>query len=267
MKIKVNGVELDYNFYEMESSAVVVFVHAFPFNQKMWNPQVEFLKGKCSILTYDCRGFGQSEIGDGQYMFENFVDDFIELLRSLKIEKVVACGLSMGGYILLRSYEKQPSLFHALILCDTRAEADGNEAKIRRAQMLHLLKSHGKEKFTDEFMRTVLSPKTLENKKDITTLARNMIIENDERGIAGALIALATRTDTTHILEKIDVPVLLIAGEDDSLTPPSVARSMGEKIKNSQIAVIPDAGHLSNFENSEVFNDVLLKFLKNLNLV
>lgn len=264
MKIKVNGVELEYNFYKVESAPVIAFIHAFPFNQKMWNPQIEFLRGKFSILTYDVRGLGQSEVGDAQYMFENFVDDFIELLKSLKIEKVIACGLSMGGYIILRSYEKQPSLFHALILCDTRAEADGNEAKIRRVQMLHLLKSHGKKKFVEEFLKSALSPKTFEDKKDIVLFAENMILENDEKGIAGNLIALSTRTDTTHILEKIDVPSLIIVGEDDAITPPPVAHSLNSKIKNSWIEIIPSAGHLSNIENSEKFNEAIYKFLKDI---
>ena len=89
MKAKINGINIDYNFYPVEESPTVVFVHGFPFNQKMWQPQVEVLKGKCSILTYDGRGLGQSEVGDGQFMFENLVDDFIELLRSLKIETVI----------------------------------------------------------------------------------------------------------------------------------------------------------------------------------
>ncbi len=261
MKIKINGVEIDYNFYEVESSAVIAFVHAFPLSQKMWSSQVEALKGKYSILTYDCRGLGQSEVGDGQYMFENLVDDFIELLRSLKVEKVIACGLSMGGYVILRAYEKQPSLFHALVLCDTRSEADGNEAKIRRAQMLHMLKSHGKEKFADEFIKGALSPKTFQNKNEVVSFVKNLIIENDEKGIAGTLIALATRTDTTHILEKINTPVLIIVGEDDLLTPPSLAQAINSKIKNSEIVLIPKAGHLSNLENSERFNENLLKFL------
>ncbi len=262
MKIKINGVNIDYNFYAVEDTPTVVFVHGFPFNQKMWEPQVELLKGRCSILTYDGRGLGQSEVGDGQFMFENLVDDFIELLRSLKIEKVIACGLSMGGYIILRAYEKQPTLFHALILCDTRSEADGNEAKLKRAQMLHILKFHGKMKFADEFIKTILSPKTFERNNEVVNFVRDMIIQNDDVGIAGNLIALSTRTDTTHLLEKIDIPVLIIVGEDDALTPPTIAQTLHSKIKNSHLEIIPSAGHLSNLENIEKFNDAILNFLK-----
>ncbi len=262
MKAKINGINIDYNFYPVEESPTVVFVHGFPFNQKMWEPQVEVLRGKCSILTYDGRGLGQSEVGDGQFMFENLVDDFIELLRSLKIETVIACGLSMGGYIILRAYEKQPKMFHALILCDTRAEADGNEAKLKRAQMLHILKFHGKEKFADEFIKTVLSPKTFELKKEIVNFVYDMIVQNNEIGIAGNLIALSTRTDTSHLLEKIDIPVLIVVGEDDALTPPTLAQTLHSKIKNSHLEIIPSAGHLSNLENAEKFNDAILNFLK-----
>ncbi len=262
MEIKVNGFVINYNLHQLESSPVVVFVHAFPLNQKMWEGQVKALRDKFSILTYDLRGFGKSEVGDGQYMFENHVDDFIELLLSLKIEKVIACGLSMGGYVLLRAYEKNPSFFHALILCDTRAESDGNEAKLRRNQMLHILKFHGKEKFIDEFVKTALSQKTFERNYEVVEFVKKLIYENDEKGIAGNLISLSTRTDTTSVLEKIDVPTLIIVGEDDALTPPALAREINLKIKESELVVIPNAGHLSNLENAEEFNRAILNFLQ-----
>ena len=262
MEIKVNGFVINYNLHQLESSPVVVFVHAFPLNQKMWEGQVKALRDKFSILTYDLRGFGKSEVGDGQYMFENHVDDFIELLLSLKIEKVIACGLSMGGYVLLRAYEKNPSFFHALILCDTRAESDGNEAKLRRNQMLHILKFHGKEKFIDEFVKTALSQKTFERNYEVVDFVKKLIYENDEKGIAGNLISLSTRTDTTSVLEKIDVPTLIIVGEDDALTPPALAREINLKIKESELVVIPNAGHLSNLENAEEFNRAILNFLQ-----
>ncbi len=261
MEIKINGFKINYNLHLVESTPVVVFVHAFPLNQKMWEEQVKILQGKFSILTYDLRGFGKSEVRDGQYMFENHVDDFIELILNLKIEKVIACGLSMGGYVILRAYEKNPSLFHALILCDTRAEPDGNEAKLRRNQMLHILKFHGKDKFIEEFIKTALSPKTFEGKQGIIDLVKGLIAENDEKGIAGNLIALSTRTDTTSVLDKIDIPTMIIVGEDDALTPPELAREINSRIKGSELVIISNAGHLSNLENVEEFNRAILNFL------
>jgi 3-oxoadipate enol-lactonase len=262
MEIKVNGFKINYNLQLVESTPVVVFVHAFPLNQKMWDDQVKALQGKFSVLTYDLRGFGKSEVGDGQYMFENHVDDFIELILSLKFEKVIACGLSMGGYVILRAYEKNPSLFHGLILCDTKAEADGNEAKLRRNQMLHILKFHGKEKFIEEFIKTAFSPKTFEKKPEVVELVKGLIAENDEKGIAGNLIALSTRTDTTSLLDKIDIPTMFIVGEDDVLTPPALAREIISRIKGGELVVISNAGHLSNLENSEEFNRAILNFLE-----
>jgi pimeloyl-ACP methyl ester carboxylesterase len=87
---------------------------------------------------------------------------------------------------------------------------------------------------------------------------------NPPAGICGALLALASRTDTTASLPQISVPTLILVGEQDALTPPSVAKAVREKIRNSELHVIPCAAHMSNLENRAEFNQHLLEFLEEL---
>jgi 3-oxoadipate enol-lactonase len=241
---------------------VITFVHAFPLNHKMWQPQIALLKDRCRVIVPDLRGFGKTDAGDGQYTLELFVDDLIELLDHLKIQKTVVCGLSMGGYIVLRAVERNPERFRGLVLGDTRSEADSNEAKLKRSAAIKAVKQQGVAAFADDFVKTALAPQTLAVKRNIVTTVKNLAQESSPIGICGALLAMAARTDTTASLMRIDVPTLILVGEHDALTPPAEAKSLQDKIRDAELHVIPDAAHISNLENPQEFNERLLAFLE-----
>ena len=249
------------HYVERGRGIPVIFIHGFPFSHRMWEPQLLALPDYFRKVAYDIRGHGESHIGDGQYSIEFFVDDLIALLDYLGIEKAVVCGLSMGGYIALRAIEREPSRFLGLVLCDTRSTPDDNKAKIQRAQSVLDVRQHGVAKYADEFSKKVFSPGTVKNNPSVVEMIRDVIALNPPRGIAGTLLALAARTDTTDALAGISVPTLILVGEHDELTPPSDARAMQQKITNVELHVIPDAGHLSNLDNPTVFNEKLLAFL------
>lgn len=240
----------------------LVLIHAFPLNHTLWNPQVQALSAKHRVISYDIRGHGESDVGDGQYTIELFVDDLIDLLDRLKIEKTILCGLSMGGYIALRALERHPERFSALVLCDTRSEADSNEAKIKRSAGLRLLKEKGVPFFAEEFVKQAFAPGTFKTNPGVVQTVKEMILKNPPLGIGGALLALASRTDTTESLKQIKIPTLVLVGEKDQITPPPVVLAMKEKIPDAQMHVIPQAGHFSNFENPAEFNRRLVAFLR-----
>ena len=242
----------------------VTLVHAFPLSHKMWQPQIELLKDSYRVVAPDLRGFGQTDAGDGQYTLEFFVDDLIELLDHLKIPKTVVCGLSMGGYIVLRAIERNPERFSGLVLCDTRSEADSNEAKIKRAGAIKTVKTQGVAAFADGFVKTVLTPQTFAARPQLVTAVKNLVQASSPIGIGAALLAMASRTDTTASLPKIGVPTLILVGEQDALTPPAAAQSMHSKIPNAELHILPNAAHMSNLENPHEFNQHLLAFLKEL---
>jgi 3-oxoadipate enol-lactonase len=262
MKFNSAGVEIAYEVEGPRTGIPVVFIHGFPFNRSMWKPQTAVLRNDFHLITYDVRGHGGSGTGDGQYTVELFVDDLIALLDHLKISRCVAAGLSMGGYIALRAIERNPERFRALVLCDTRSEADGNEGKIRRAAQAKAVKTDGSTKFAEAFVGAVFAKETLDGNPALVEAVKAMIRGTTPLSIAGTLIALACRTDTTASLFTVKVPTLILVGKSDTLTPVSASQAMKDKIPGSTMHIIPKAGHLSNMENPDDFNEHLASFLK-----
>lgn len=240
----------------------VLFVHGFPFNLETWEPQMRALPNHFRAIAYDIRGHGQSDVGDGQYSIEFFVDDLIALLDHLVIEKTVVCGLSMGGYIALRAVERQPERFNGLVLCDTKSEPDSNEGKVKRAASLKAVKTNGVEQFAEGFVKSVFAESTFRNNTSIVEKVKSIIKSNSSLGIGGTILALASRTDTTSVLAKLSVPTLILCGEHDALTTPKDAGFMHDRAKGSSMYLVPNAAHLSNLENPAFFNEKLLSFLK-----
>jgi pimeloyl-ACP methyl ester carboxylesterase len=228
----------------------------------MWQNQIEALKDDYFCIAYDVRGLGESTVGDGQYTLEAYVDDLFTLIRELNLNKPILCGLSMGGYIALRAVEREQAIFSGLILCDTKSEADDDNAKLKRAAGIAQINSGEFIKFIDSFVTNCFAPETPkeDEKMFLTTLFKAH--KHDPIGVKGAIIAIMSRTDTTVSLSKIKLPTLVLCGSFDALTPPSVMRHLAEKIPNSEFAVIPRAGHMSPLENPNGVNDLIIGFLK-----
>lgn len=263
MLATINGADLYYTDAGSPDAVPILFVHGFPFSSDMWKGQVQMLSDRkdLRIVTYDLRGHGRSGAGDGQYTIELFVDDLIALMDRLKIGKTILCGFSMGGYIALRAIERNPDRFNALILCDTMSAADSNDAKLRRARSVKLVKEEGVERFAEGFLKVVFTPETFATKPDVVDGIKKIILSNSPLGICGALLAMAGRTDTTDSLSRIAVPTLILVGEHDAVTPPDAAKLMRDRIPNSKLYLVENAAHMSNLENRETFSDHLAKFV------
>lgn len=262
MKATINGLTMEYQTEGPRTGLPVVFIHGFPFSRAMWAPQIEAVKDRHYAVSYDVRGHGGSAVGDGQYSVEYFVDDLIGLLDHLRISRAVLVGLSMGGYIALRATERHPERVRGLVLADTRAEADGNEGKVKRAQQARIVKSEGMRRFAEPFLAGLFDERTFRTMPETVELIRTLILGTAPAAVAGTLLALAARTDSTASLYAIRVPTLILVGQHDALTPPSASRAMKEKIPGAELHVIPRAGHVANLENAPAFNDHLREFLE-----
>jgi pimeloyl-ACP methyl ester carboxylesterase len=227
----------------------------------MWGTQIEVLKNSHRVIAYDLRGQGKSEVGDGQYTLELLVDDLITLLDNLRVERAILCGLSMGGYVALRAIERNTDRVRALILCDTRSEADSNETKLTRAASIKTIKENGVKAYAKVFLNGALFPTGLKDNDGVQAAAK-IIHQNQAIGLCGTLLALAGRTDTTSFLPRIRVPTLILVGESDRITPPELSSKMHSLIQNSELHVLPHAAHMSNMENPVEFNAHLLNFLQ-----
>jgi pimeloyl-ACP methyl ester carboxylesterase len=242
----------------------IVFVHGFPFDHYMWEEQIKEFSGNYYCITYDIRGLGESPAGDGQLTIESLVDDLEKILNELRLDRPVLCGFSMGGYISLRASERIAEKFRALILCDTKSLADDNEGKIKRAAGVRLINDDGVDNFVNQFVPNCFSETFMvEHKSEFEKVLSRSRLSNPD-GVKGCLLAMAGRTDTTNYLSMINMPVLLICGEEDKLTPPDVMQSMDDKIKNSKMIVIEGAGHIAPVERPEIINKEILKFLSGL---
>jgi 3-oxoadipate enol-lactonase len=239
----------------------VVFLHGFPFSHEMWKGQIEIVCKGFRAIAYDIRGHGKSYVGEAQFTIEHHVDDLISMLDFLKIEKTIIVGLSMGGYITMRALERNPERFKAAVLCDTKSEADTNEGKLKRFDAMKAVRDHGSEVFAEAFAKNVFAPESFKTKPDAIAFIKNIIKHTPSLSIAGTLLALASRTDTTSSLSTIRIPTLILVGEKDITTPPANSHSLHEKITNSELHIIPNAAHMSNLENPEEFNRHLRSFL------
>tara|TARA_B110001454_G_C12723280_1_gene436250 strand:- start:2603 stop:3403 length:801 start_codon:yes stop_codon:yes gene_type:complete len=239
----------------------ILFLHGFPFNGSLWKPQIEFFQNKRIVLAPDLRGHGSGPKGNAPWMILDFVDDLHELLVKARVEKVILCGHSMGGYVALEFIHKYPHLVESLILVGSRADADSNDVKDQRFKTLEKIRSEGLENFADDFSKLVLSDVRSEEKKELKKTVQNMILSNDIEDVMMVIGAMASRKDSTPILKEISCPTMVIVGADDRITSWGVNHSMARRITNCQFAKVADAGHLVNREQPEKFNALIDTFI------
>lgn len=260
--VQVEGARIAYDTYG-SSKPAVVFLHGFPLNRLMWAPQVEALRGVGRLVVPDMRGMGSSELSNGTTSMERMADDVHGLVESLDLAPVVLVGLSMGGYVALSYYRKYREEVRALVLVDTRAEADDEKARENRTKMIEEVQAKG-----PSAVATAMIPKLLseEAQKDAEVVAevRRMIETTSPAGIIGALRGMAERPDSTDLLGEIAVPTLVVVGSEDTVTPPEGAEAFAAAIPDAQFEVIDGAGHLSTFEKPDEFNDLVREFLEEL---
>lgn len=260
MKVEVNG--LTAFLHGNKNNPPIIFVHAFPHDRRMWEKQTEFLAKEFFIITYDVRGFGDSEIGDGQYTMEQYADDLISLVNALGINKPLACGLSMGGYILFRAMEKAQEKFSGVVFMDTRTEADDNAGKLKRAGAIKEINENGLTKFAEDFVKNCVWEKSIENGNEGYLKALEIAKSQNPTGVKGALLAMVSRTDTTDGLARLEIPACIICGEHDKLTPPETMQKIADKIRNAEFHVVKEAGHLSNLEQPSAVNKIIYEFAR-----
>lgn len=261
LNMTINNLIVSYNDLGPDDAPVIIFIHGFPFNKSSWDMQMDALKEDYRVIAYDVRGHGNSDAGLGDFFIELFVKDLLSLMNKLNINKASLCGLSMGGYIALSAMEKYPERIESMILSDTQCVADSVEAKEKRIKTIEKIKEIGLEKFAEESIKNLFAPDSFSTKKDEAEAVKEMIMNTSKQTLFSTLRALAERNDTCHRLHEIKVPVLVMVGKEDKITPIAAARFMHEKIKDSRLKLISHAGHVSNMENPDSFNFQLIKFM------
>jgi 3-oxoadipate enol-lactonase len=167
-----------------------------------------------------------------------------------------------GGYAVLGLLRHAARYVRGLVLADTRAEADTQVARQGREKMLALVRERGVAAVAEDMLPRLLGPSTHREQPGLVERVRALMLSNSADAVAGAILALSSRSDSTALLPSIHVPTLIIVGEEDILTPPALSETMHRAISGSELVTIPRAGHLSNLEQPEAFNSALARFLQ-----
>jgi pimeloyl-ACP methyl ester carboxylesterase len=261
--VRANGTDISY--YDFGKGHLpIIFIHGFPFDKSMWKPQLDFFKYAQRVIAYDIRGFGKSKAGSEQISISLIADDLIGLMDALQIDKAVVCGLSMGGYVLLNAVSRFPERFEAIILSDTQCNADSPETREKRYKTIQQIEAGGLTDFAEGFVKNIFCKESLTDKKELVENIKNVILSTDGLTITGTLNALALRGEICSLLKEIKVPALVLCGKEDTVTTPEQAQILQNNITNSRLYSIENAGHMSNLEQPNEFNQHLTNFISRL---
>ncbi len=229
-----------------------VLLHACPRDECLWEPQLALADHGWRVVAPRLRGASMDDLAAG----------VVDLLDALGIESAIVGGLSMGGYAAFALYRRAARYFHGLILADTRPQADTPDGVANRRKMLALVGEGGPPAVAADMLPKLLGETTRGSNAAVVERVRALILDQTAETIAGAITALMTRPDSTPLLEKIDIPTLVVVGAEDTITPPPLSEQMRDAIRGAELAVIPGAGHLSNVEQPAAFNAALTRFLE-----
>jgi len=251
---------LDIGYDDVGTGVPLLFVHAFPLNRTMWAPQVSALVERCRCVAADLRGFGDSSVLP-PYSMDQYADDLAHLLDQLRIDQVTLVGCSMGGYASFAFWRRHRNRVRALVLADTRAGADSEETRAKRRQLIEVARTEGSTAVANLQIPSLVGKTTRERQPGTYDAVHRVMAQAPVEGIIGAIESMMLRPDSSATLATIDVPTLIIVGEEDVPTPVKEARAMHERIAGSRLEIIAQAGHLCNLERPAAFNHLLTEFL------
>ena len=247
-----------------EEGHAVLMLHAFPLSSSMWVDQLgAFYQYRIPAIAPNVYGVEGSDMRPN-WSFDDYIEELVPLLSDLGIHQVTLVGLSMGGYQAFEFYRHYPHMVRSLVLCDTRAEADSPEALQSRKEFSAAVRQKGSEEALLRMQPNVFAPGLEDKNPAVAETFKAIVTHQTGEVIAAALEAIARRKDSTATLETISCPVTFITGKEDRLTPPPLAESMHKAVNGSVLHLIDEAGHLSNMEQPDEFNALLLDHLNRL---
>jgi 3-oxoadipate enol-lactonase len=259
MRVKANGIEINYELSGKTGGPVVMMSHSLGSSLTMWEPQLASLKPFFQVLRYDTRGHGGTEAPRGLYSIELLAEDAIGLLDVLDIQRIHWVGLSMGGMIGQCLALNYPDRLMSAILCDTSSVIPP-EAQPLWQERIGIVREKGVKALLEPTLERWFTPSFLSGHSDSLTRIRNEFIATPAEGYIGCIEAIRKMSYLDR-LHEIKLPVHIIVGDDDPGMPLAAAKEMQSRIENCRLDVIPSARHLSNLEQPQAFNSALMGFL------
>ena len=249
-------------FYDVIGSGPdVVLLHPFPLNHNFWKPVADQLSTRYRLILPDLRAHGNSAAGDGPVTMQKLAEDLAALCREERVAKAYFVGVSIGGYTMFEFWRRHREQVAALVLANTRASAETPEGRANRLAIADKVLREGTAGFIEEMLQKLTSPVTRSNRPDIVDAARRMMQQMSPQDVAVVQQGMADRPDSIPTLKNIDVPTLILIGEDEAMAESELMR---QHIAGSRLQVIPRAGHYAALEQPEVFADMLCSFFEGL---
>lgn len=243
----------------------VVLLHAFPLNASMWSAQREALSGSYRVICPDQRGFGGTQLGHDldDPTLDDVADDVAAMLDARKVDTCVLGGLSMGGYVAMAVLRRHPERVTGLILADTKATADPPEAAANRLRIAEAVIEAGNAApvLLEEVLPKLVGSTTKERRALVHGRVKALVERAPAYAVAWAQRAMAARPDSLETLRSVDVPTLVLRGDEDALSSEADTQAMADAVPGARLVTIPGAGHLTAVEAPEEFNAALLDFL------
>lgn len=251
---------------------ILLFAHGFPFDGRLFEPVIDKLATRFHCVVPDLRGFGKTALGSNGHnplgaprvKMGRFADDLailgseIACERGNKGARFFVCGLSMGGYILLELLRRRPHMVAGGIFCDSNASADSQEKAAGRNYLADTIDSFGVHTLADNMIPSLVSTKTAQDKAEVVAKLSDMITSQSPEGVAAGARGMAVRRDLVDLLPQIEVPILVLGGDSDKLSPVESLDAIAAAIPQGSRATIPDSGHVPPLENPDAFADAIL---------
>ncbi len=249
-------------FYEIRGSGPpVVLLHPFPCDHEFWNPVATALESRYRLILPDLRGHGESAIGEGPALMAKHASDVARVLDVAGVGKAAFVGCSIGGYILFEFWRRFRERVSALALCDTRPQPDTAEARTNRLQGAATVLEQGTEPFLETKIPKLMGRTTVATRPDIVAGALVMMRKMSAEDISQVQRGMAERPDSMADLKTINVPTLIVIGEEDMFSTVADGELMRQNVAGSQLKVIPKAGHYAPWEQPELVGTILRQFL------
>jgi 3-oxoadipate enol-lactonase len=261
-QVKSGDAEIAYRV--LGEGPPVVLLHPFPVNHEFWLPAAQALATRYRVILPDLRGHGDSGVGEGPATMDKHAADIARVMDDADIGRAPLVGVSIGGYALFEFWRRHRGRVAALGLCNTKAPADSSEARAARLQAAREVLERGTEPFFESAIPRLLGQTTRETRPDLIDGALRMMRKMSPEDVAQVQRGMAERPDSVDILKTINVPTLLVTGDEDILTGVNEAELMRQHISGSQLRVIPRAGHFSAWEQPEEAARLLRQFLEQL---
>jgi len=261
-KLKSSDAEIAY--WTLGAGTPVVLLHPFPAHHEFWLPVAEALSTRYRMILPDLRGHGESAVGEGPATMEKHAADIARVMDDANLGRAPLVGVSIGGYVLFEFWRKHRGRVAALALCNTKAPADGPEARAGRLQAANDVLERGSEPFFESMIPKLMGRTTRETRPDLVEGALRMMRKMSKENVAQVQRGMAARPDSIETLKTINIPTLLVTGDEDLMTGVNEAELMRSHIANSQLRVIPKAGHYSPWEQPQDAAKLLRQFLDSL---